>query len=296
MISILIPTFNYNVLPLAQQIEKLAIKSNTEMEIICFDDGSQSILNVENEKINSLKNGKFIAQLKNVGLSNNRNNLVEASNHRYLLFIDGDSEIINDNYINNYINAIEQTPDVVYGGRIHPDYAENKRKLRWKYGKFHEDTTAITRQKEKYKSTLFNNTLISRDTFHKIHFNKDITQYGHEDTIFAYKLSLEKANILHIENPVLHGDVDLNTVFFYKMHKSIENLSYIYKNSIIDIKFITFLKVYSKIKKYRLHYLFLFIHQIFYPLFKLNLTSNYPFLFIFNLFRLSYFCNINLKK
>lgn len=296
MISILIPTYNYNVFPLAKSIEEQAININVDIEIIAIDDGSNSPLNLENEKINTLRGGKFVAQKKNVGLSQNRNNLADLSKHPYLLFIDGDSKIIKPNFLTNYLEALKNNPDVIYGGRQHPDKVISERMLRWKYGKYHEDTTAFTREKSIYRSVLFNNTLISKAMFNNIYFNKNITTYGHEDTIFAYQLSLKKARVIHIDNSVLHDDVDYNGVFFKKTHKSVENLNYIYKNKIIENDFITFLVVFSRIKKYRLNYLLSISYYILKPLFKLNLNSKHPLLFIFNIFRISYFCNINLKK
>lgn len=296
MISFLIPTYNYNVFPLAASIEKLALSAKIKFEIICIDDGSNSEFNIKNDQINELENGKFFAKIENVGLSQNRNHLAELSQFKYLLFIDGDSKIIDDNYIKNYIKAIDKKTDVIYGGRIHPKTVEPERKLRWKYGVNHEDKNYLERNKAKYKSILFNNTLIKRKVFSKIYFDKNITQYGHEDTIFAYKLSQIKAHVKHIANPIMHDDVDLNTVFFKKTHKSIENLNYIYVKHIIDPSSITFLKVFIKLKKVYGNILFAFIYKIFRPVFNWNLTSNTPSLFVFNLFRLSYFCNINLKK
>lgn len=296
MLSILIPTYNYNVFPLAKSIEKQAVQIGVDFEIIAIDDGSGSPLNIENEKINTLKGGTFIAKKENVGLSQNRNNLADLAKQPYLLFIDGDSEVIRDNYILIYLESIKKNPDVVYGGREHPNEVISERKLRWKYGKNHEDTTASMRKKSIYRSVLFNNTVISKVMFDKVYFNKNITTYGHEDTIFAYQLYLKKANVVHIDNSIMHGDVDFNAVFFKKTHKSIENLNYIYKNQIIENDFITFLVVFSKLKKYRLNYFLSAFYFIFKPLFTFNLTSKHPFLFLFNMFRISYFCNINLKK
>ncbi|WNH07720.1 glycosyltransferase family 2 protein [Thalassobellus suaedae] len=296
MLSILIPTYNYNVYPLAFQLEQQALDANIVFEIICFDDGSSSKLNFENDKINTLKNSKFIALEKNIGLSNNRNELAQSAKYDYLLFIDGDSVIIDKNYIRQYINSINENTEVVYGGRIHPKTVTSNRKLRWKYGIYREDLNSQQRIKNKYKSVLFNNTLIKKSVFDQIRFEKQITKYGHEDTIFAFNLSKIKATIKHIDNPVLHGDVDLNMVFFNKTHKSIENLNLIYNKNLIDSDFVTFLKVFKKLKKARLNYLFGVVHKILYPIFKYNLTSKYPSLYIFELFRLSYFCNINLKK
>lgn len=296
MISVLIPTYNYNVYPLVLELHRQLTEPNIIFEIICVDDGSSSELNNENEKINLLNNCKFIASEINVGLSNNRNTLVGFSKYKYILFIDGDSIINDDEFVENYLEALKKDTDVIYGGRNHPNVVTPDRKLRWKYGKFREDKTAKKRQLNKYKCTLFNNTLIKRSVFNKIGFEKSIHQYGHEDTIFSYNLYSIQATILHINNPVIHGDVDLNTVYFYKMHKSLENLNTIYCKKLIDPNFVTLLKYYNKLKIFRLNYLFKKVHYLLYPFFKHNLCSNSPYLFVFDLFRLSYFCHINLKR
>ena len=295
MLSILIPTYNYNVYPLASQLEKQALDSNIVFEIICIDDGSQSAINVENKKINRLKNSKFIAQTKNVGLSNNRNALARESKYENLLFIDGDSLLPDAQFIVRYKKALQADTDVIYGGRIHPEKVEADRKLRWKYGIFKEDASAKKRNKSIYKSVLFNNTLIKKSVFTTIGFEKSITEYGHEDTVFAYNLSKIKASILHIDNPVLHGDVDLNEVYFKKTHKSLENLDTIYKTRMIEPEFTTFLKVFIKLERFKLNYVFAFVYKILSPFFAYNLKSKHPSLYVFELFRLSYFCHINLK-
>ncbi len=296
MISVLIPVYNFNVLALVNDLNKQLILSNIDFEIICLDDGSLSLLNKENEKVNFLTNCKFITSKQNVGRSNNRNILAEASKYEYILFIDADSILPDQQFITRYLNAVEENTDIIYGGRVHPKTVESNRKLRWKYGKYREDLIATKRRIHKYKHTLFNNTLIKKKVFDQIRFEKSIIQYGHEDTVFAYKASTIKASVLHIDNPVIHGDVDFNEVFFYKMHKSLENLNSIYKTHLIDSNFITFLRIFSKLKRFKLNYLFALIHKIFYPFFKYNLISKIPSLVIFDLFRLSYFCNINLKK
>ncbi|MCR8666458.1 glycosyltransferase [Aestuariibaculum sp. M13] len=296
MLSILIPTYNYNVYPLACQLEKQALERKIEFEIICIDDGSQSELDKDNDKINQLHNSRFKTLSKNVGLSNNRNILADASKYNLLLFIDGDSIIPNINYISNYIEAIKKDTDVVYGGRIHPKTVSSSRKLRWKYGIYREDTTSTLRNKNIYKSTLFNNTLIKKEIFNKIRFEKSIKEYGHEDTIFAYKLKVLNASILHIDNPVLHNDVDLNSVYFLKTQQALKNLNVIYQNKIINPDFVTFLKLFKTLKTYKLNYPFAGCYLLLHSLFKYNLKSNRPYLFVFDLFRISFFSYINLKK
>jgi hypothetical protein len=94
---------------------------------------------------------------------------------------------------------------------------------------------------------------------------------------------------------VLHGDIDFNKIFFNKMHKSIQNLKYINDNALIDANFITFLKVYNRIKKLKLNYLLAYIYLLFKPFFSYQLKSKHASIIVFDVFRLTYFCHINLK-
>ena len=152
MLSILIPTYNYN------------------------------------EKINSLKNSKFIAQKQNAGYRGNRNNLVKKSKYEYLLFIDGDSIINNKNFLFNYISNLDNYVDIIYGGRTRPiNIDDANKKLRWKYGKQIEDKTAMVRNKNIYKSLMFNNTLIRKECFNSIKFDTSVTKFGWLVTITRNK-------------------------------------------------------------------------------------------------------------
>lgn len=295
MLSILIPTYNYDVTQLVTQLHNQLIKSNIVFEIIAYDDGSVSKHHNNNNSLNNLKGVIYKKLPKNVGLSENRNCLAKAASFKYLLFIDGDSLLPNPNFINQYLTNIQESTTIIYGGRIHPEKVSANRRLRHKYGILREDMTALNRQKNKYKCLLFNNTLIQKELFNTITFDKIIVQYGHEDTLFAYKTSKLNISVVHIENPVLHGDVDLSKVFYSKTKKSIENLNLIYQKKIIDPNFITFLKIFTRIKKARLNYILSIIYQLFHPIMKFISTSKHPSLFVFNFFRLTYFCHINLK-
>lgn len=296
MLSILIPTYNYNVYPLVKSLHSQAIEANIIFEILSNDDGSKSALNLENQKINDLEHCSFFENENNVGLSNNRNDLVEKSKYENLLFIDGDSVVIKPTFLSDYLKSISEDFDVVYGGRVHPESVDNDRKLRWKYGKFREDRTVNQRNKSIYKSVLFNNTLIKLHTFKKIGFEKSLIKYGHEDTLFAYQLSNIKAKVKHIDNPILHGDVDLNIVYIEKTKKALNNLNYIYKSKLIAPDFITFLSIFLKLKQFGVNYPLAFTYRLTKSFFVANLKSKHPSLIVFDLFRLTYFCHINIKE
>ena len=88
MLSILIPIYNYNAYPLVSGLIDQLLKTKLEYEVICVDDASKSLLNIENEKINSLKNATFFSNKKNLGFSSNRNFLASIANFDNLLFIE----------------------------------------------------------------------------------------------------------------------------------------------------------------------------------------------------------------
>jgi hypothetical protein len=109
-------------------------------------------------------------------------------------------------------------------------------------------------------------------------------------------LSKEKTSLKHIDNPVLHCGIDSNLNYINKTKSSLENLNLIYKTHLIDSNLVTYLRIFTRLKRYKLNYLFAFTHEMLHPIFKQQLSSKNPSLIVFNFFRLSYFCYINLKK
>ncbi|GAA4292389.1 glycosyltransferase family 2 protein [Aestuariibaculum suncheonense] len=291
MLSILIPTYNYNVYPLVfSLVQQLSIQ-NISYEVIVLDDGSQNHYRLQNEKINNFNFCKFLINKNNLGLSSTRNLLIKASKYNYVLFIDGDSVIFDSNYIKNYIQAINNNLNIIYGGRIHPKaIGHSNQKLRWKYGKYVEDKLCDVRTQSPYKTLMFNNTLIKKDLLKKIQFDSTITKYGHEDTLLAYQISLLQFKVTHINNPVEHGDIDLNTIFIAKTISGLDNLKSIYKKNLIEIDFITLLKWYDKLFRFKLHYIFILFHHLLQNVMIKNLESQFPSLLVFKLFKICHFC------
>ena len=98
MISILIPCYDFNALPLVKRLEKEALTLSIAYEIICIDDGSFSPLNENNQQINALTNCLFIESKKNVGRIANRKLLSDKAQYNWLLFIDVDTTPKNEKF------------------------------------------------------------------------------------------------------------------------------------------------------------------------------------------------------
>ena len=296
MLSILVPIYNYNVYPLVAELHKQCTKCGINFEVLCQDDASQSTLNTFNESVNALSHCSFVTLEENLSHRENRNSLAKQAKYDFLLFIDGDSIITHADYIKKYIANLKDY-DVIYGGRLHPEKCpSNNQKLRWKYGKFIEDKSAENRNKNSYQSLLFNNTVIKKERFDQVKFDKDKKKYGHDDTQLSYELSLLKVKINHIENPVLHGDIDTNFNYLNKIKESLENLILLYQEQKIDIKFVRLLQLYHFFNKTRAALVISKIYRIFEKSLLKNLTGNNPNLILFNWFRVGYLCSINQKN
>lgn len=292
MLSILIPIYDYNILPLVSELHKQCVENDIDFEILCQDDNSNSDKNIENEKVNLLSFCSFISLETNIAHRENRNQLALRAKYDCLLFIDGDSNILKNNYIKNYLKNIE-TFDVIYGGRLHPEKCPSKsQSLRWKYGKFIEDNLAEYRKKNKYKSLLFNNTLIKKSVFDRIKFDQKMKKYGHDDTQLSYGLSLLKARVHHIDNQIEHGDIDLNKVYLSKTKNSLENLLQLYTEKKINSDFVKLISLYIILKKSKLSFLAKFFYENLEKLIFKNLESDNPSLLVYNIFRIGYLCSL----
>ncbi len=233
MLSILIPSYNYNVYPLVLELHKQCLECNIDFEIIVFDDASKLFLN-ENYNINSLENSFFEVLEKNIGRSAIRNLLAKKAKHKSLLFLDADTIPIQNDFIKNYIEQIDAAEKIVYGGiKYRKEKPKKSQVLRWKYGNSREALSVEKRKANPYISLLSLNFLIQKSIFEKVYFNETIPNLRHEDTLFSYNLKQQKIKILHIENPVFHLGLDDFEFAIKKENESLLGLKYLIDNNLL---------------------------------------------------------------
>lgn len=287
MISVCIPVFNFNITALVNGLSEQCEKLNVPTEIIVIDDGSE-IFKLENQRVT--KDFQYIELAENIGRAKIRNLFLEYAKFDYLLFMDCDSLIVNDNFLSGYLEALKSTPSIVCGGRIYPSKPERNRLLSWKHGVYKESLPAKIRRRNPNKSFMTNNFVVSRSCLSNIKFDERITKYGHEDTLFGYQLAKKNIEINHIDNPVLNGDVETNEVFLEKTKYGVINLIHILRFLEYDkdfIKNVNLLDYYQRTKAFRgIQYLLykLFKKPIYYFLEK-GLVS----LKLFDFYKLGYF-------
>lgn len=297
MISILIPTYNYDVFPLVENIYRQCEKANIQYEIIVFDDASTNKeIAGKNSEINSLAHCSFQILPKNIGRSKIRNLLAEKAKFDWLLFLDADTFPSNSNFIQNYIDVFSTENPVIFGGIEYPEKTTKNFSLRYKYGKQRESLSFEKRLKNPYRSFITMGFAIKKVVFETIKFNENLAGYGYEDSVFAFELQKNNIPILHIDNPVIHLNLETNEDFIKKSKLALQNLYRFYETDAIDVDTVKILKTYSKLKSRNL----LFGARLFFKIYERgllkNLKSAKPSLFLFDLYRLGYLSSLKSKN
>ena len=86
MLSILIPTFNYDITALVVEVHKQSKSCNIVFEILVFDDASRDLEIKNNASINTLENTSYTILKSNIGRSAIRNKLAKSAQYSWLLF------------------------------------------------------------------------------------------------------------------------------------------------------------------------------------------------------------------
>lgn len=295
MLSILIPVYNYNVFRLVENVHNQSLECNIVFEIICLDDGSTLFL-AENENINQLKNSRFSILDKNIGRSAIRNLLARRATYENLLFLDADTIPVQKDFLSTYIAQINNDEKVVYGGILYENTQPSKNKvLRWFYGKKREALTTSERNKNPYISFLTLNFLIKKSIFKKVNFNENIPNLRHEDTLFSYQLMQSKMEVIHIENPVYHLGLEDSKTFLKKSEESVIGLKNLIDSNLMSSNYVKLSHYFLLLKKYGFQSLTAFCFKTLKPFFIKQLLSKKPSLFLFDLYRLGYYCTLKSK-
>ena len=295
MLSILIPTYNYNIISLVSELHKQCLECNIDFEILCQDDGSNSDLNTENEFINSLENCFFIVNSNNLGRGKNINSLAEKAKHDFLLLLDCDTFPTQNNFIKNFISTTINTDNnVVFGGiQYKKEEPEKEKLLRWVYGNKREALSLKTRNEKPNSRALTSNLLIKKELFLENLFDKSITKYGYEDLVFLSDLEKKGILVSHIDNTTYHLGLETSQQFLEKTKIALENLILLEKENKIDVLNVRIIRVSTSLKTIKATWIISILYHLFEKRIFKNLTGNNPNLLIFDLFKIGYLCKLN---
>lgn len=309
-LSILLPSYNNVCVSLVQALQRQAdalwgkLDKPFRYEIIVADDCSTDAACIDaNRVIGDMLHCRYLRMEQNVGRAQIRNVLISESRGDYVLLIDSDLFLCDDNYLYKYATS---TADVVYGGtRIGGEglamvdneaNTENlKGNLRYIYEKKAEPSHwAVFRQLRPNQEISVCNLYARRDIMKAHPFDSRFKAYGYEDVLFGKRLAESGIEVTHIDNPVLINEFEPNSVFVKKTEEAILTLC----------RFEQDLEGYSNLKtkvttlgRYIPLSLFRLWHRIMKNKEKRNLTGPKPSLLLFKLYKLGFFLeNRKVKK
>lgn len=286
MLSVLIPTYNYNVVSLVKEVHQQCKKDfKNDFEILVFDDCStdKKIIK-QNEEINSLNHCNYTLLPKNVGRSAIRNRLANSAKYDWLVFLDADVIPRNKNFILTYVENSKKK--VVYGGIINTPHRPKKpHVLRWLYTKNREQ-----------KSECSSNFFVEKEVMLQNMFDESINKYGYEDVLFFRSLEKKGISISFINNPVIHLDNESANIFIKKVEESLKTLSELIDDGKIHEKNSKLYYYYKLLSYWRLGWIVKGFFYIMKDMMLKNFNSSNPSLLLLDLYKLGYFFKLNSKK
>ena len=247
MLSILIPVYNQNVVDLVKSLQSQCESLDIQFQILVFDDKSNDETREENKSLSHEFGVNYVELAENLGRAKIRNRLGKMAQFKNLLFLDGDSKVIRDDFIARYLDEADRS-FLAYGGR---EYQKEKPKdkkliLHWKYGKKREALDFNKRRLDPYLNFQSNNFMVKAHIFKNVQFDEEVKGYGYEDLLYAEKLKEMKVAVMHIDNPVLHDGLETAEQFISKTRNAIKNLVELNRDGhLLNVRISSF---YSKIK------------------------------------------------
>ncbi|GLB53741.1 glycosyl transferase [Neptunitalea chrysea] len=288
-ISILIPIYNHNAYDLIKTLHQYHLDERIDVEIICCEDGSSMYLD-KNKRIEDIPNCIYYKSKKNKGRSQTINYMAQKASKDYLLILDCDVLPKNVSFFQRYLNSIQEGNEVIFGGWEYMPTITKDQNLRWLFGIYREAFTLEQRLKDPYATTFTSNILIKKSIFNYIQFESSLTQYGYEDYLFIRNLKQKGIKIHHISNEIYHLNEDYSVDYLDKTKRAMKNLVYLHKSDFMDIKESRLGNVYAKLRLLKVSFLMDIFHSMFKNSMEKNLTSKKPSLFIFDIYKTSYFC------
>jgi glycosyltransferase involved in cell wall biosynthesis len=293
MLSVLIPVYNYNVIPFVQDLKKQGDALGKEYEIICMDDCSLPQFKQANRELQNINNVFYFELSSNAGRSKIRNLLALKAKYNFLLFLDCDQQTVSQDFLKKYFQNLKEG-GLVCGGRVYDTNAPSDDTFfRWHYGKNRETIPAKERNQNPFRSFLSCNFAIDKAVFESIKFNEKISDYGHEDTLFGIELKRMNIPVIHIDNPLLHEGLEDAQTFLNKSRQALKNLLFLYLQDIPELKEeVRILRWFVAAKKFGLTGVLAFIYKVNLKRWEQNILSKKPSLRIFDLYKLGYFATL----
>lgn len=290
MLSILIPTYNFDCTKL---VETLVKQLPEDTEIVVGDDMStKPEIRSKLDSLTCIPKVRLIRPNKNLGSAGMRNLLCKEAKGDYLLYIDSDAIVYDNEFVGKYL---QQKSNSVICGTIKHDLEkpEPNKMLRWKYeiASAHSYTVE-KRNQNPYCHFRTSHFLIPKHIMLSVPFNESIKHSGYEDLLFGKELKEHGVNVLHVNIDAINGDIEDNDVFLKKTEGHMETLFQLQKE-LADYS--TLLSKYRKIKSYHFQGIIKIVFKLTKKLLCRNLLGKNPSIKLFQFYKLGYYATIDTK-
>jgi len=228
-LSVLIPVFNREVNVLVASLLAQARDWPGALEIVLLDDKSAPNFQAQNRPLAAQPGVRYEELLANVGRAAIRNQLAARACHEWLLLLDNDSLLPDQQFLARYAQAVGAQPaaQLFIGGTTYEPAppADPALYLRWHYGRAREMRPAAARQRDPGGQLTINNALLPSDLLRRFPLDERLSGYGHEDTRFGLELARAGVLVQHLDNPVLHDGLEPAAVFLAKSQQAVRNLA-----------------------------------------------------------------------
>jgi len=285
MLSVLIPCYNYSCYTLVERLHKQCKDLEIDFEILVSEDGGNQCIE-QNSRINGLSHSDYIVNKLNLGRAGNLNRLLERAAFKSKLILDCDLMPENESFISTYIDLIKKDEPLVCFGGISYEESNQTDNLRYNYGKKREAVVAKERLKTPHKSLLTSNLLIVNC---HLHFDQNITTYGYEDLVFAENIKAHSIPVYHIDNQMLHLNLEENSTYLRKTETALQTLIKLENEGFIKPGLTRISSVRLKFSRFYLSFLLSMLYLLVNGLFKWILLRKGRPVWLFDLYKLLYF-------
>lgn len=273
MLSIVIPVYNYNILPLVERLHQEASSLAIPFEILVCDDASTEVF--QNQTITQFSYTRFLQNQVNQHIAYTRNRLLKEAQYPWILLLDADVFPLSLSFIQTYLQ--QQHGLFFQGGFTYPATEEtSEQSLRLKYG----------REIEQHKHLHSCCNLFFNQSELQLKFDDSITTYGYEDTLFFLQLNKRDVKVKRVKNPVLHYSTESNATYLVRTQEACITLAQLIDNQTIQKDEVQLGHVYTQLKKYKLTPIITGIDLVLGRWIKRNLLGKYPSLLPFKLYKL----------
>ena len=216
--------------------------------------------------------------------------MAQTAQYAFLLYIDSDLTVINDQFIRRYVDCLNESTTVIDGGvSIQGDQIQNLsgKNLRYLYEKAEEPNhTAACRQVSPYQHLHTANLLIRKELILLHPFDERFRHYGYEDVLLGKVLHQHQVPITHIDNPLGFCTFESNPDFVAKTEEGLRTLNLFRHDLRGYSRLLTFV---SGIHISLILSLIRLWHRLFQKAERRNLCGSRPSLLVYKLYRLGYF-------